>query len=145
MADMAVTSNSVRALTEFGALVEPGIAAATLTVGYAVYQDSAGKWNHADANVSAAVALVTGILVATFDGEDTVVANQGCSVCKFGPIAGYDALTAGAFYYLSANVGRIADAFAGAGSYKKIVGTGQMIAGTVCLWFAPVLVDAASS
>jgi hypothetical protein len=60
-------------------------------------------------------------------------------------VAGYDALTSGALYYLSANVGRIADAFAGAGSFKKIMGTGLKIAGFVCLNVAPVLTDAASS
>lgn len=145
MTDMAVVSNSVRALTEYGALVVPGVAAATLTVGYLVYQDSNGKWTHADANVSATVALVTGVLVQTFDGEDTVAAGQACSVCIFGPVSGFTALTAGAMYYLSDAVGRLADAFAGAGSFKKIVGVGQKVAGTVVLWFAPTLTDAASS
>lgn len=147
MADMAVTSTNIRALVSHGAVVWPGVAAATLTVGYAVYQDSNGKWNHADANVSAAVAAVTGIVVETFDGEDTVIAGNACSVCVLGPVSGYDALTAGAFYYLSATVGRIADAFAGAGSFKKIVGYGNKIANLpqVVLWVNPVLTDAASS
>jgi hypothetical protein len=145
MADMAVTSASVRALTQFGAVVVPGVASGTLTVGYAVYQDSNGKWTHADANVSATVAAVTGIVVETFDGEDTVIADNACSVCVFGAVSGYDALDDGAFYYLSANVGRIADAFAGAGSFKKIVGYGLTLAGFTCLWVNPVLTDAASS
>jgi ABC-type molybdate transport system permease subunit len=73
MADMAVTSANVRAMVEFGADVVAGLAGATLTVGYAVYQDSSGNWQHADANVSATVALTTGVLVETFDGEDTVI------------------------------------------------------------------------
>jgi hypothetical protein len=145
MTDMAVTSANVRAITSHGAVVVPGVAGGTLTVGYAVYQDSNGLWQHADANVSATVAAVTGIVVETFDGEDTVIANNACSVCVLGPVGGYDALDEGAFYYLSATVGRIADAFAGAGSFKKIVGYGINIAGFVCLWVNPVLTDAASS
>lgn len=145
MTDMAVTSASVRALTSHGAVVVPGVAGATLTVGNAVYQDTNGKWQHADANVSAAVAAVTGILVESFDGETTVAADQACSICLLGPVSGFDALDEGAFYYLSATVGRIADSFAGAGSFKKIVGYGLNIAGFVCLWVNPVLTDAASS
>lgn len=147
MTDMAVTSKNVRALTDHGAIVFPGVAAATLTVGYAVYQDGNGLWTHADANVSAAVALMTGILVESFDGEDTVIAGNACSVCTFGPVAGFDALTAGPLYYLSATVGRIADAFAGAGSFKKIAGYGFKIANlpNIVLWVSPNLTDAASS
>lgn len=144
MADMAVTSASVRALTQFGAVVVAGVAAGTLTVGYAVYETSTG-WAHADANVSAAVAQVTGIVVETFDGEDTVIAGNTCSICVFGPVSGFDALVVGSMYYLSATVGRIESTFAGAGSFKKIVGNGLTIAGTVCLWVNPVLTDAASS
>lgn len=145
MTDMAVTSANIRAITSHGAVVVPGLAGATLTVGYAVYQDTSGNWQHADANVSATVAAVTGILVQTFDGEDTVISGNTCSVCLFGPVAGFDALDEGPFYYLSATVGRIADAFAGAGSFKKIVGYGVSIAGFVCLWVNPVLTDSASS
>lgn len=145
MADMAVTSANVRAITSHGAVVVPGLAGATLTVGYAVYQDTSGNWQHADANVSATLALTTGILVQSFDGEDTVISGNACSVCLLGPVAGFDALDEGGFYYLSANVGRIADAFAGAGSFKKIVGYGLGMAGFVCLWVNPVLTDAASS
>lgn len=142
---MAVTSANVRAEKSHGAIVVAGVAAATLTVGYTAYQDSAGKWNPADANVSAAVAALTGVVVETFDGEDTVIAGNACSVCVFGPVSGYDALVPGAFYYQSATVGRIDDAFAGAGSFKKIVGYGLYIAGFTCLWVNPVLTDAASS
>lgn len=144
MGDMAVTSASVRAITSHGAVVIPGVASGTLTVGYAVYETSTG-WAHADANVSAAVAQVTGILVETFDGEDTVTVGNACSICVLGPVSGFDALTYGAMYYLSATVGRIESSFAGAGSFKKIVGQGLTIAGTVCLWVNPVLTDAASS
>lgn len=145
MTVMAVTSNKVRAETTYGAVVVPGVAAATLTVGYAAYQDSTGKWNMADANVSAAVAAQQGIVVETFDGEDTVIVGNACAVCVFGPVSGYDALVPSAFYYLSPTVGRIEDAFAGAGSFKKIIGQGLFIAGFTCLWVNPVLTDAASS
>lgn len=145
MSDMAVTSNNVRAIVQYGARVIPGVANATITIGYVVYQLSTGLWAHADANVSATLATATGIAVESFDGEDTVAAGNALSICLFGPVAGFDALTAGALYYLSATVGRLESANPGAGAFKRIIGQGVKIAGYTALWVNPQLDDAASS
>lgn len=142
MTDMAVTSTNVRALVEHGAQVVPGIAGATVTIGYLVYQDSSGKWQHADGNVSLTLATVLGVAVESYDGEDTVISGNALSVCILGPVTGFDALTSGALYYLSNTVGRLADA---AGAFNRIIGNGLKIAGFVCLNINPQLSDAASS
>lgn len=141
MADMAVTSANVRAITTHGAVVVPGTAGATVTIGYAVTQESDGDWVHADANVSAALATVMGIAVESFDGETTVAAGDALSVCIKGPVSGFDALDEGALYYLSDTVGRIADA---EGAFDRIIGVGMELSGVVCLNVEIQLTDAAS-
>lgn len=142
MADMTVVSANVRALTSHNAVVIPGVAGATVTIGYAVYQAySGGKWSHADANVSAELASVIGIAVESFDGEDTVIADNALSICVLGPVSGFTDLVAGDVYWLSDTVGRIADA---AATFDRIVGRGLMLAGEVVLWVNAVSSDAAS-
>lgn len=140
MTVMAVTSAEVRALTSHGAVVMPGRAGATITIGYVVTQEADGDWVHADANV---VGLQTamGIAVESFDGEDTVAAGNAVSVCVFGPVSGFDALTVPALYYLSDTVGRLDDA---EGAYDRIIGYGMYIAGEVCLFVNIQATDAAS-
>lgn len=141
MADMTVVSANVRALTSHGAIVVPGVAGATVTVGYLVYQDSSGLWQHADANVSSTLATVTGIVVQSYDGEDTVTINNALSVCLHGPVSGFTDLNENALYYLSNTVGRISDA---AGAFNRIVGHGMLLAGEIVLNFDIQLTDAAS-
>jgi hypothetical protein len=141
MTAMAVTSNEVRALTSHGAVVIPGIAGATVTIGYLVYQAADGDWEHADAN-SAGLEGVLGVAVESYDGEDTVAAGNALSVCMQGPVSGYDALTAGAVYYLSDTVGRLDDA---AGTFDRLVGRGVELAGEVVLWVDVTLSDEASA
>lgn len=142
MADMTVVSANVRALTSHGAVVIPGVAGATVTIGYAVYQAySGGKWSHADGNVSAELASVMGIAVESYDGEDTVTLDNALSICVLGPVGGFTDLVAGDVYWLSDTVGRIAD---GAATFDRIVGRGLMLAGQVVLWVDAVSSDAAS-
>lgn len=140
MADLTVVSANTRALTSHGAVVVPGIAGATVTIGYAVYQNSDGEWEHADAN---AVGLQTalGVAVESYDGEDTVAEGNALSVCTVGPIGGYTDVTAGALYYLSNTVGRISDA---EGAYDRILGNGMYLAGQKVLNLNIQLTDAAS-
>lgn len=140
MTAMAVTSAEVRALTSHGAVVIPGKAGGTITIGYVVTQEADGDWVHADANV---VGLQTalGLAVESFDGEDTVIAGNAVSVCVFGPVSGYDALVSPALYYLSDTVGRLDDA---AGAYDRIIGYGMILAGENVLFVNPQLTDAAS-
>lgn len=140
MTVMAVTSNEVRALTSHGAIVWPGTAGATITIGYVVTQEADGDWVHADANV---VGLQTGlgIAVESYDGEDTVAAGNAVSVCTAGPVSGFDALVSPALYYLSDTVGRLDDT---AGAFDRIIGNGMEIAGEVVLNVNIQLTDAAS-
>jgi len=131
MSDIAFTAANIRALTSHGAVILPGQAGGTITVGHLVYQASDGDWERADGNVSAAVARAQGIAVASFDGETTINSTDPVSVCVFGPVSGFTSLTAGANYYLSDTVGRIGDAV---GAYDRIIGYGVEIGGEVCLF-----------
>lgn len=143
MADMTVVSGNVRALTSHGAVVVPGVAGATVTIGNAVYQaTTGGLWSHTDGNVSAEVAAVLGIAVESYDGEDTVTVGNALSVCIQGPVGGYTDLVAGDVYWVSDTVGRIAD---GAATFDRIIGNGMMFAGQVVLNVNIQLSDAASA
>lgn len=140
MADMTVVSANVRALTSHGAIVVPGVAGATVTIGYLVYQNSSGLWEHADANaVGAQTAL--GMAVESYDGEDTVTVNNALSVCLRGPVGGFTDLNEGVLYYLSNTVGRVSDA---EGAYDRIIGFGMLFAGEIVLNLDIQLTDAAS-
>jgi len=134
MADITIaTPANVRPLVEHGARVIPGTAGSATAVGKAVALASDGEWDNADGNVSAALARVQGIVVASYDGETTIAASAPLSVCVFGPVSGIGGLTAGANYYLSDTAGAIADAV---GTFDRILGWGVQIAGEVCLFVA---------
>jgi len=130
MAEMTVVSANVRALTSHGAIVVPGVAGATVTIGYLVYQNSSGLWEHADANVSLTLANVTGIAVESYDGEDTVTVDNALSVCIRGLVGGFTDLDENVVYYASNTVGRMSDT---AGAFTRIVGTGMLFAGQIVL------------
>src|SRR5690606_30215608 len=125
MANLTPVSANIRALTSHGAVVIPGTAGGTVTIGDLVYQASDGDWEEADANVSAATATALGIAVQSFDGEDSVAEGNALSVCVFGPVAGYTDVTPGALYYVSNDVGKISDA---EGAFDRIIGTGMELA-----------------
>lgn len=127
MADVSFTAAEIAPLREHGAVVLPGRAGGTITVGHLVYMASDGDWERADANVSAAVARAQGIAVASYDGETTINSGDPVSVCVFGPVAGFSSLTPGANLYISDTVGRIGDAV---GAYDRIIGW-AMAAGTI--------------
>lgn len=140
MAAVAVTSANVRALTSHGAVVVPGKAGGTITIGYLVTQESDGDWVHADANAVGSQ-TVLGVAVESFDGEDTVAAGNAVSVCTFGPVSGFTSLTPAALYYLSDTIGRLDTA---EGAYDRIVGVGMYLAGETVLFVNVQLTDAAS-
>lgn len=143
MSDIALTSANIRALPSHGAIVVPGQAGGTVTVGYLCYMASDGDWEHADGNVADGVAAKAhGVCVASYDGETTIAAGNALSICVFGPVSGYTSLSAGANYYLSDTVGRIGDAV---GTYDRIVGFGIELAGEVCLFVHPQQNDPSSS
>lgn len=140
MTAVAVTSANVRAIVSHGAVVIPGKAGATITLGYLVTQESDGDWVHADANV-VGLQSVLGVAVESYDGEDTVAEGNAVSICTFGPVSGFTSLTPAALYYLSDTVGRLDTA---EGAYDRIVGNGMMLSGEVVLFVNVQLTDAAS-
>ncbi|TXH53002.1 MAG: hypothetical protein E6Q97_14345 [Desulfurellales bacterium] len=143
MADITITyPANIRALTEQGAVVLPGTAGSTTGVGKAVALASDGEWDNADGNVTAALARVQGVVVASYDGETTITAGNPLSVCVFGPVSGIGGLTAGANYYLSDTAGAIADAV---GTYDRILGWGAKLASEVCLFVSPQQNDPSSA
>lgn len=141
MADLTVVSANIRALTSHGAVVVPGVAGATVTIGYLLYQPADGQWEHADAN-AAGLQTALGVAVESYDGEDTVAAGNALSVCIMGPIAGYTDVVSGALYYVSDTVGRISDATA---TFDRIIGNGMLLAGQNVLNLNIQLSDAASA
>jgi hypothetical protein len=141
MSDLTLTAANVRALREHGAVVIPGTAGAAMNVGDLVTPSADGAWDPADGNVSAALARAQGIAVASYDGETAIAAGGAVSVCVFGPVSGFDSVTHGANYYISDNVGKIADA---AGAYDRIVAWGLSIVGIACLFVSPQQNDPAS-
>lgn len=141
MADLTVVSTNIRALTSHGAVVVPGVAGATVTIGYLLYQPADGQWEHADAN-AAGLQTALGVAVESYDGEDTVAAGNALSVCIMGPIGGYTDVVAGALYYVSDTVGRISDATA---TFDRIIGNGMLLAGQNVLNLNIQLTDAASA
>ncbi len=143
MADITLNNpERVRALTEQGAVVLPGTAGSATAVGKAVALASDGEWDNADGNVSAALARVQGVVVASYDGETAIAAGSPLSVCVFGPVSGIGGLTAGANYYLSDTAGAIADAV---GTYDRILGWGVKLSSEVCLYVAPQQNDPSSA
>jgi hypothetical protein len=131
MADISLTAANIRALVEYGAVVVPGTAGASLSIGQLVYEDSTNGWKAADADVSAAPARAQGMVVESYDGDSTIASGEAISVCLFGPVGGLSSLTAGSNYYISDTAGSISD---DADTYDRIVGFGITIAGEVCLF-----------
>lgn len=132
MSDIALTAANIRALKPNGAVTVQGQAGGTITIGDLVYIASDGDWERADGNVADGVtAKAQGVAVASYDGETTINSTDPVTVCTYGPVSGFTSLTAGANYYLSDNVGKIADAV---GAYDRIIGHGVELSGEVCLW-----------
>jgi hypothetical protein len=119
MASISLTSASIRPLE--GAIVRNYQAGAAVTVGYAVYLDSNGYVQHADADASEAASRGRGIVVASKDGETSVSSGDRCSVCVFGPVGGYSGMTPGEPVYVSDTVGRL-DQSQPSSAYRQALG-----------------------
>ena len=143
MSDITIASPAnIRPLVSHGALILPGTAGSATAVGKVVALASDGAWDSADANGAQALARAQGIVVESADGEVAIAAGSALSVCVFGPVSGIGGLTAGANYYISDNVGMMADAV---GAYDRIVGWGVQISGEVCLFVNPEQNDPSSA
>jgi hypothetical protein len=101
------------------------IAGAAMTVGYAVYLDSSGYAQHADADLSAVGARVIGILVASKDGETSVTSGDRCSIAVWGRVSGYASMTPGAPVYISKTVGRLDQTAPTGGAYPNAIGRAE--------------------
>jgi hypothetical protein len=120
-------------------VIVPGQAGGTITIGDLVYIAADGDWERADGNVAGGeTSRAVGIAVESYDGETTITSTNPVSVCVFGPVSGYISLTGGANYYVSDNVGKIADAV---GTFDRIIGYGMELAGEVCIFVFPQIND----
>lgn len=116
MADLSVTA--ANCLQGAGALVEDGLAGATITAGQALYKAADGRWALADADgASDLIRAATGIAL------NGASANQPIKVQKAGEITLGATLTPGTTYYLSGTPGGICPvADVGTGEYYGIIG-----------------------
>lgn len=116
MADLSITAASV--LPGAGALVEDGLAGATITAGQVVYRDTDGTYKLADADgASATIRTARGIAL---NGASS---GQPLRIQKQGNITIGATLTAGTTYYLSNTAGGICPlADVGTGEYYHIIG-----------------------
>lgn len=135
MSNIALTAANIRAHVSHGAVVVPGQAGGTITIGDLLYIASDGDWERADGDVAGgAPARAVGVAVESFDGETTINSTNPVSVCVFGPVSGYTSLTGGANYYLADAAGKIDTAV---GTFDRIIGFGMELAGEVCLFVHP--------
>jgi len=132
MASVSFTAADVRPLP--GAVVVRLEAASACTPGDAVYVDSDGKAELADADALASAKLF-GVVCAGPEGKTSFAAGDMLDVVAFGPVAGFSSLTPGAWLYASTTAGDISDAAPGgsSGDYVYVLGT--------CLSAAKVFVN----
>jgi hypothetical protein len=116
MADLSVTA--ANCLPGAGAVIEEGLAGATITAGQAVYRDTDGSYKLADADgASATIRTARGIAL------NGASAGQPLKIQKAGEITLGATLTAGTTYYLSNTAGGICPlADVGTGEYYHIIG-----------------------
>ncbi len=122
MASMTSIAAQVRPLN--GAIVRRFIAGGAVTVGQAVYVDSNGAVQAADADAAASAqarGIVVGVGVA---GATTAAADDPVDVVTHGPVAlGTSDLTSGAVVYVGTTPGELVDTAPGtAGDFPFVVG-----------------------
>jgi predicted transcriptional regulator len=123
MADLSITA--ANCLKDAGATTETGVAGETVTAGQSVYKDATdgGKFKKADANGTAAQAVVYGIAL------NGAAAGQPLTVQKTGDIAIGGTVVVGQTYVQSVNAGGIAPISDIASSSKlSVIGYGKSAA-----------------
>ncbi len=124
MADLAVTAAKVAPVFPEQAEIRTYIAAAAISAGQAVYINSSGKVDLADADASSSTEHFRGIAL------ETVGAGQPVSILRRGEVYGFD-LSGVAFdaqVYVSDTAGSLADA---AGTTSLVAGRCQPLADSV--------------
>lgn len=121
MAAITVTKADVRPLP--GAVIEKYPAAGALSLGDAVYLDSNGKVEKADADAAASM-LVHGIVVSAPRGGTDAVADDMVDVCVAGRVTGFSGMTIGSLAFLSVTAGKVDHTApaAASGDFRFIVG-----------------------
>lgn len=109
MADISVTAKTVRPLP--GALIETFTAGGAGSVGDAVYEDSNGKVQKAQANTVATAKAIGIVVSAGALGATSFAPGDAVSVARKGRVIGFIGMTPGAKVYVSAaTAGKLADA-----------------------------------
>ncbi|GIK42439.1 MAG: hypothetical protein BroJett011_62720 [Chloroflexota bacterium] len=114
MTDLTVTAAQVGVVDPAKAVIKTYIAAAAITAGQAIYQNTSGKADLADANGSGTLQF-RGVALKTVGAGDAV------DVCEDGEVYGFDlsGLNYDALVYLSNTAGALAD---GAGGTSVVCG-----------------------
>lgn len=105
MALTIASPGDVRPLQAASAIVESGVAGATVVVGEVVYQDTDGTWKPARANVAntsraRGIVVVSGANIQTA-GKTTFASGDGISVLLWGLVAGITGMDMTLPVYLS--------------------------------------------
>jgi hypothetical protein len=118
--EVSLTQAQIRPLNARQTVIRNFDAGAEVYVGYAVYEDSSGDVQHADAD-ALTTARANGIVVATYDGEVTTASGNRVAVAVFGPVSGFSSMTPGGLVYVSGTVGRITQTKPATG-YAHVIG-----------------------
>jgi len=122
MAAITVTSLNVRPANAHQCILRPLQAGAACTVGYAIYLDSSGYMQHADANAGETEASGVGIIVESYDGETSIASGKRGSVCILGPVEGFSGMTPNEPIYVSTTAGRLDQTAPTGGAYQRAIG-----------------------
>jgi hypothetical protein len=117
MADITITAANV--LKGANAVIEKGVAGATVTAGQVVYRDAAdGRYKLADCD-----SATDGVRVPRGIALNGASSGQPLEILMSGDITIGATLTLGATYYLSGNAGRIAPAAdLATGDFPSVIG-----------------------
>lgn len=124
MAALSFTAANISADPIQGSIIRNKQAGAAVSVGQAVYIDSDGKVQPADANVSLTTSMGHGVVVnsASLYGETSIASGAYCSICVFGPVYGFTGLAEGTQAWVGATAGEIVDTAPTGGAYQRVMG-----------------------
>lgn len=126
MTALSFTVNKISTDPAKGSVLKQFRAASAISspIGKAVYVNSSGKVELADANVTATEARAIGIIVAVPNvySENAIAADEHCTVCLFGPVYGFASLAEGTYGWVSKTAGEIDDTAPTGGAYQYVLG-----------------------
>ena len=126
MTALGFTANKISTDPSKGSVLKafPAASAISAPLGKAVYIDSDGKVELADANVTVAESRGAGVIVAVPNtyGENSIGADEYCTVCVFGPVYGFSSLAEGTYAWVSKTAGELDDTAPTSGAFQYIMG-----------------------